>query len=701
MLTATDLTVEVRDKNLVRLGQITPKHMNFKISDVFNGVGEWELTLPQEHPMTQHLAQPGSGIVVSFLGKERFSGPTDNPERTTRRDDPQGTYKFTGKSDNVLLADALAFPSPSVADPGAQTAANDTRTSNAETLLRGYTSSNIGGQAPSARRSGMRQYISFSSPNLNRGPTVTKSPRFQNLGELLGEIATLGGLGFRLIQRNNVLQFEVFQPADRSASVRLDVRNGTLTSEVLSMTPPALTRPIVAGQGEGTARTIITRTNTAAQAGEAAWGRPIERFIDQRQTDDLTELQQKGDEALLEEGYTATLVKAIPADNQRMQYGVDWEMGDTISMVTFGQETKTVVTGAVMIAGPSGVLFGAQIGDVREFDAQSAMGKRVEDTERRVDALERSVEIGVPGWSDLPGTIPLDKVPVLTSDKIPTLPLSKIPVLDNSKIPLLEVGKIPTLGLDQIPVLDNSKIPLLDLAKIPVLTNAKIPVLDNTSLPARLRTVNTGNSNADCNTLIESGWYSGQNFVNGPGAGFWWIRVTGHSATSAHQDAVAIGSGNTRGKKMRRSLSAGTWYPWEDVYETQAEIDPLINSRVAALLAPVDVSQASVMTVASGVTVSNFKAVLSGKTLSVSFRATAASFTHGGTIATILAAYRPAAGVENWPVALVASGGSSAAGAGGSAGIRGTNASTETGQLKIFSPGDRTAYEVSFTYVIA
>jgi|GEM_PF-2517231 len=388
-----DVLVEVRDKSLARVGTITAKYLQMTATLRHNNVGEWKITLPGKHPMVPYLSQHGSGIIVSLLGSTRFSGPTDRPSRKANRENPDGTFTFKGKTDDILLADARAYPSPSIADPSAQAAANDTRTGNVETLLREYVAQNIADQAPAGRVAGFRSYIRVETVNQNRGPVATKSPRFQNLLELLNELGTLGTLGFQLIQRGDFLMFEVLDVRDVSGSVRFDIVNGTLISEEVEESPPSLTRAIVAGQGEGVGRTIIQRTTAGSVAAEADWGRVIEDFIDQRDTNVLAELQQSGDEKLIEGGMTATSVKVVPADDTTMLYGRDWNEGDVVAVVVNGQETRTTVTASSWIVSDEAVIVGAAIGDVTGFDKDSALVKRVDDIGQRTEKLERTVEV--------------------------------------------------------------------------------------------------------------------------------------------------------------------------------------------------------------------------------------------------------------------------------------------------------------------
>lgn len=386
-----EVTVEVRDRNLERKGTITTKSLSLKATIRHLGVGEWELTLPRDHPMVEHLLTAGSGIIVSLRGQERFSGLTTKPRRETNQQNPDGTYTFKGVTDDVLLLDALAFPSPDVADPGSQTASNDTQTDNAETLMRHYVSANIClGIAPTARTAGFRQYLRVETTNQNRGVTLTKAPRFQNLMELLSEIAIGADLGFQVIQRGSDLVFEVLTLTDRSDLVRLDIKNGTITSESSEVSAPSITRAIVAGQGEGIGRTIIERTSTSSTQSETDWGRVIEQFVDQRNASELVELEQSGDERLIAGQLATTAIKIVPSDDQTMVYGTDWEVGDTIAVVIDGSEAKTTVTAMTMIINDQVSAIGAAIGDVTEFDADAALVKRLENVETRTANLERS-----------------------------------------------------------------------------------------------------------------------------------------------------------------------------------------------------------------------------------------------------------------------------------------------------------------------
>jgi hypothetical protein len=234
--------------------------------------------------------------------------------------------------------------------------------------------------------------------NGHRGATLTKAPRFQPLGALLDEIGTVADyptgtgrqLGFRVVQSGAALTFQTYATADKSAAVRFDVDNGTLASSKVATAAPTVTRTVVGGQGDGTARTMQEVTSTASLAAETAWGRRIEQFIDQRQTNDAAQLTAAGNDALAQGGLSQFAMQLTPADDTAWVYGVDYSLGDIVTVVVrnggtdplAATELSTMVTGYVLKADASGKRFGAVLG--QPSAAQQA------DFSARLSNLERT-----------------------------------------------------------------------------------------------------------------------------------------------------------------------------------------------------------------------------------------------------------------------------------------------------------------------
>lgn len=404
-LTMFDFTVEVRDGGLNRLGQILPEDLNLTITERFNNVGEWKLTLPIEHPLAPALRTPGAGIIVTIAsgpltGTTLVSGPMVSPEVTTSASDP-GTVTIAGATDNVLLADRLVHPAPVTLDPA--DASHDVRTGPAETLMTQYVNVNLAAGAH-ASRVDSRVVVPAS---LGRGDTSTQRPRFAVLGSLLATIAAganypavrasyhPGHLGFRIVQVDSTLEFQVYEVTDRALDVRLDVHNGTLASHKVTTAAPTVTNVIVAGDGEGTDRTIVDRTTAEATAAAAAWHRRIELLKDQRSTSDETELEQAGDAELAEGGLSQYAMEVVPGDDSGWEFGVDWNLGDIVSVVVrdggdaseyAASEYATIVTGYVLKSDASGTRMGAVLGTPQEDDLTKI--------ERRLSNLEANAEGG-------------------------------------------------------------------------------------------------------------------------------------------------------------------------------------------------------------------------------------------------------------------------------------------------------------------
>lgn len=395
-LRAEDVLVEYRDKDLKRQGSIPMSDLSLKMQPVFNGVGSWRIKLPAEHRAVPYLRAPGSGIVITNLrtGETLMSGPTSRPSKKATASDPKGTVTISGLTDDRLLWDARAFPSPEFADPSDAKVANDVRSGQASTLLMAYVSANIGPGSPDGRRGASLRNKITMGPNPSLGVVTTRRPRYDVLGELLYGIAIEAGLGFRLVQIDEELQFQVYKPTDRSDTIRLDVHNGTLDSQSVEVAPPEVTRMIVAGQGVGKERQMASVTTPESLEAEDLWGLIIEEFKDQRQTDQEEELDSAGLERLLEAGFTKIAVKAVPSNDQTMIFMTDFFLGDEVAVVIDGQEEpNSIITEAVVLIDEDGVRTGVAIGDIADFDSASALRSTVDDTVRRVEHLERNVEI--------------------------------------------------------------------------------------------------------------------------------------------------------------------------------------------------------------------------------------------------------------------------------------------------------------------
>jgi len=256
--------------------------------------------------------------------------------------------------------------------------------------MHAFVNNNIGPSAPSARR---HDYLALATSG-HHGAIITKSARFPVLGNLLADIAAAYKLGFRIVQRDDQLVFETFEVVDRTATIRLDVWNSTLSGSRVAIGAPSATRVIVAGQGEQEDRNFRLVTTTDSLASEALWGRRIEVFKDQRNTNDDGELDNSGLEILAEKGITGVAAQAVPNEDSPMVFGRDWGQGDKVTVIVNGQELAATVTGTILRATSDGFRIGAVLGDPTGFDPRAATAHAVQSTQNRVSELERNGSTG-------------------------------------------------------------------------------------------------------------------------------------------------------------------------------------------------------------------------------------------------------------------------------------------------------------------
>lgn len=399
MASPDDYIVEIRDVNFNRLGQIDGSRLNLLYTEIFNGVGTFQLTLPAGHPLLAAATTKGAGIIITHIPSGRvFSGRIQGVQLSQKADDPKGTWVITGSDDNVTAAATVCYPTPS-AEANAQTAsAYWTMTDNGESVMKALVQQNIG---PSALADRKYAWLSIAA-NSNRGATVGASLRFDNMGTALQTIATSAKLGFKFTQSGTGVVFDVYALRDQSALVRLNIANGGLQENDLGWTAPTATIALVMGQGEGTARTILPVTHADATADATAWGIRYEQAIDQRQTNDPVQLQQAGDDAVTAAGTTVYTTKVTPSSSPGMNLGVDWYLGDTITVVMNGQETKAQVTQVAVSITSAGVIQQASVGDPTGFDWDAQVGKSIGDLDTRVSSLEANSAVTTttyaPAW---------------------------------------------------------------------------------------------------------------------------------------------------------------------------------------------------------------------------------------------------------------------------------------------------------------
>ncbi|MBT2723044.1 siphovirus ReqiPepy6 Gp37-like family protein [Bacillus sp. ISL-46] len=310
--------IYVRDASFKRIGEIT----DFSMLDIiprFNAVGSFALDLPTDCMASKELIKPKYGIIVKKDGKSIFSGNVTSRKRAFNSSND--TMTFGGVDDMAFLAARLAYPVPSA---DFSLADYDVRTGKAETIMKQYVDVNAGTNAPIVSRK-----ICSIETDKGLGNTVTGRARFHTLLDLLTSIALSGGgLGFRVVQVDDSLQFQVYQPIDKTRSAFFSPLLGNLSSFEYSNDNPEANMVIVGGGGEGAARIIkYKQDNTSI----VKFGR-FETFVDQRNTTDVAELYQSIDEELINKAEKNSF-NFTPVDTPQLAFSRDYGLGDKVSIV--------------------------------------------------------------------------------------------------------------------------------------------------------------------------------------------------------------------------------------------------------------------------------------------------------------------------------------------------------------------------------
>lgn len=205
----------------------------------------------------------------------------------------------------------------------------DARSGVASTVIRAYVNANM--VAPTNTYRALPGLALAADPGI--GTSVKGNARDENLLTLLQQLALTGGdIGFKLVQTaNGVLTFSVYQPVDRSTSIKFSRDLNNLFDYNYSLAGPIANSVLVRGGGLLAGRTAVRAKDAASIT---AWGL-VEGVQDARDTSDVPTMQQRGT-ATVQASTELTNLAVTPGDNATVRYLVDYQLGDIISMVIDG-----------------------------------------------------------------------------------------------------------------------------------------------------------------------------------------------------------------------------------------------------------------------------------------------------------------------------------------------------------------------------
>lgn len=306
----------VRDQYLNRVAEIDD-YNSLEMIPRFNDVGPWILDIPTDSKAAKEIMKSKSGIIVTRNGETLLSGPVATRKRTFKGGEDKLT--ISGCDDNVWLK-RIAYPE---INGNFAASAYNIRSGAAETVMKHFVNVNAGpGALPERRKLSLEV-------DRGIGLNVTGKARFNNLIEFLQSIALSGGdLGFRVLQANNTLEFQVYDPADKTKTAFFSPLLGNLLEFEYTYENPETNYVIVGGGGEGVNRIIRQRGDSASIVEHGRY----ETFVDQRDTTEVNELEQAMDEELAGKAQKASL-SISPIDTEMLAFGRDYNLGDKVSVV--------------------------------------------------------------------------------------------------------------------------------------------------------------------------------------------------------------------------------------------------------------------------------------------------------------------------------------------------------------------------------
>ncbi|MDX3712726.1 siphovirus ReqiPepy6 Gp37-like family protein [Streptomyces europaeiscabiei] len=365
------ITVQIRDDSLDIIG-VVDDFTSLTLTPRFNAVGAYVLNIAADSPKAALLV-PGNGLVIRKGPDVLMSGPIREPNWQSG-DGGKGTLTVNGVDDMTLLTGTTCWPNPTAAAGSQTDPVYKIAGVVAETAMRALVNLNIGPGAQAARKVAN---LTLAADGGN-GPSITRQVnQFDNLLTVLQDIAKTAGLGFRIVQVGGNLQFQVYEPADLSASAKFSFGLGNLTDASYSVTAPTCTKAVVVAGGNTSARTVSVTTR-ADPAFPGPW---IEQFVDKTDvdstaTDLAAQIAQAAEEALTSGAAQGNLAMT-PIDTPRLQFGRDYTVGDLVScQVRDDFITDVVREVSISFDAQGGYVAKAVIGSSDSTDNQDVLARQ-------------------------------------------------------------------------------------------------------------------------------------------------------------------------------------------------------------------------------------------------------------------------------------------------------------------------------------
>lgn len=375
MATPSDFEILLFDKDRVPLGPVAG-YMSLSGTARFNDLSAATIEVHPSHKRAAQLQAPGSRVQILFRGRTLMTGKTVLAEG---EGPGAGAYlSFEVQDDWRLFKNFLGWPVPGNAI-SAQTSEYDIRTGNAESVVKALVTANV-----SARS----WYPVTVATDAGRGSSITVMLRFDYLADKLFPAVDLAGIGItaQMDPATGNVVVDAFVPADRTATP-LTAASRVIQKYKFGQQAPEVTRGVLGGQGEGTARAFRTFVDSSR---ESAWGDTIEAFRDARDTSDAA-VWTKREAETLAEGAPKYWVEVTLAEAGKFRIGGPggyWLGDKVVADVGIIAPVTDVLRAVNFDVTTDGAKIGATIGT--KNDAESATMKAIATLTRGLRELYRS-----------------------------------------------------------------------------------------------------------------------------------------------------------------------------------------------------------------------------------------------------------------------------------------------------------------------
>ena len=289
--------------------------------------------------------------------------------------------QWTGRCHLDYLDGMITLPSPSRAADDQGDGSHYTAKGPAAEVIFGLVRTHVAQGARAEFRTPLRASSTWAD---EPGKQVSVKSRFKPLLEEVQTAAKTGGITFSTsMDRDGTIRFQQSVPVDRSRYIRLSEDNDALGQWSMERSRPEVTKVLVAGQGEGDARTL---TLGGGNMNDRRTNRSVSQH--RRDTDGHDDLIEAGEETLADGTETASISVDL-VDTPNMRFGVDFHIGDLVTVQL--ANGATIVDGVQEVEldytaqGRTGKLTVGPTGEEHEPDQ---LVKLVKDLRARIQALE-------------------------------------------------------------------------------------------------------------------------------------------------------------------------------------------------------------------------------------------------------------------------------------------------------------------------